>query len=136
MANLLVTRSCADPYATGAPSVASKFPTAAENRSPRRANKRAAHAEFPRRRIGVVAIGYAVPRFFLDFLRREASDPRYHGLTPAQWSCLATVAAAAALFAWIYMHPEPPPGRYLDAPPWRLQRRDAFRIRRRPAGAT
>lgn len=86
--------------------------------------------------VGVVALGYAVPRFFLDFLRREASDPRYHGLTPAQWSCLATVAAAAALFAWIYTHPEPPPERYLDATPWRVHIRDAFRIRRRPAGAT
>lgn len=82
--------------------------------------------------VAVVAIGYAVPRFFLDFLRRELSDPRYAGLTPAQWSCLATVVAAIALFVWIYHHREPPPARYLDATPWRVHLRNFVRVRRRP----
>lgn len=86
--------------------------------------------------VAVVAIGYAVPRFFLDFLRRAASDPRYLGLTPAQWSCLATVAAAVALFAWIYRHREPPPERYLAATPWRAHLRDALRLRRAAAAPT
>jgi phosphatidylglycerol:prolipoprotein diacylglycerol transferase len=81
--------------------------------------------------VGVIAIGYAVPRFFLDYLRREATDPRYSGLTPAQWSCVLTVVAALALFAWIYTHPEPPPDRYRDATPWRAHLREAFRIGRR-----
>jgi prolipoprotein diacylglyceryltransferase len=85
--------------------------------------------------VGVVAIGYAVPRFFLDFLRRDFSDPRYAGFTPAQWSCLATFAAAIALFAWIYGHREPPSPRYLDATPWRVQLRNFVRIRRPPAAA-
>jgi prolipoprotein diacylglyceryltransferase len=83
--------------------------------------------------VGVVAIGYAVPRFFLDFLRRELSDPRYAGLTPAQWSCIATAAAAIALFAWIYSRGEPPPARYLDATPWRVHVRELFRRRRSTA---
>lgn len=85
--------------------------------------------------VGAVAIGYAVPRFFLDYLRREATDPRYGGLTPAQWSCVLTVAAGLALLAWIYTHREPPPERYLDATPWRVHLREALRLRRRP-GAT
>jgi phosphatidylglycerol:prolipoprotein diacylglycerol transferase len=80
--------------------------------------------------VGVVAICYAVPRFFLDFLRRTSSDPRYGGFTPAQWSCLATVMAALALFAWIYTHREAPPERYLAATPWRVHIRDWLRIRR------
>jgi phosphatidylglycerol:prolipoprotein diacylglycerol transferase len=82
--------------------------------------------------VGVVAIGYAVPRFFLDFLRRASTDPRYDGLTPAQWSCLATVTIALALFAWIYTHREAPPERYLEATPWRAHIRGWFQLRPRP----
>ena len=85
--------------------------------------------------VGAVAIGYAVPRFFLDYLRREATDPRYGGLTPAQWSCVLTVAAGLALLAWIYTHREAPPERYLDATPWRVHLREALRVRRRPGAA-
>jgi len=47
--------------------------------------------------LGVVALGYAVPRFFLDFLRRELDNPRYAAFTPAQWGCLATIIAAAVV---------------------------------------
>jgi phosphatidylglycerol---prolipoprotein diacylglyceryl transferase len=82
--------------------------------------------------VGVIAIAYAIPRFFLDFLRRESTDPRYLSLTPAQWSCLVTVAAALLLFAWIYRHREPPPARYLEPTPWRVHLRDAVRIRAHP----
>jgi phosphatidylglycerol---prolipoprotein diacylglyceryl transferase len=38
--------------------------------------------------MGVLALGYAVPRFFLDFLRARDLpfvDGRILGLTPAQW---------------------------------------------------
>jgi phosphatidylglycerol:prolipoprotein diacylglycerol transferase len=83
--------------------------------------------------VGLVAVGYAVPRFFLDFLRRPESDPRYGGLTPAQWCCLLTIAAAAALFAWLASHREPPPERYLPATPWRVYMRGWFRTRARTA---
>jgi hypothetical protein len=38
---------------------------------------------------------YAPVRFFLDYLRPETSDPRYVGLTFAQWSSIAFFAAAA-----------------------------------------
>jgi phosphatidylglycerol:prolipoprotein diacylglycerol transferase len=40
---------------------------------------------------GVIAMGYALIRFPLDFLRAEelsGGDPRYGGLTAAQWGCL------------------------------------------------
>lgn len=85
--------------------------------------------------VGVVAIAYAVPRFFLDGLRREATDPRYGGLTPAQWSCLVTVAAGLAVLAWIRTHREPPPEHYLPATPWRVHVRAALLGSRRPRAA-
>lgn len=85
--------------------------------------------------VAVVAVAYAMPRFLLDYLRRDTTDPRYGGLTPAQWSCLLTVGAALALFVWIHTHREPPPERYLAATPWRAHLRAAFRGRpRRAAG--
>jgi len=43
--------------------------------------------------IGIVCASYAPVRFVLDFLREEegtgmlGGDPRYGGLTPAQWAC-------------------------------------------------
>jgi phosphatidylglycerol:prolipoprotein diacylglycerol transferase len=80
--------------------------------------------------VGVVAIGYAVPRFWLDYLRRQDSDPRYGGLTPAQWCCLATAAVAVGLLVWIARHREPPPERYLAATPWRVHLRAALGGRR------
>jgi phosphatidylglycerol:prolipoprotein diacylglycerol transferase len=39
----------------------------------------------------VIAMGYALIRFPLDFLRAEelsGGDPRYAGFTAAQWGCL------------------------------------------------
>lgn len=41
--------------------------------------------------LGFVAVAYSVPRFFLDFLRRTESDPRYIGLTFAQYACILGV---------------------------------------------
>ena len=38
---------------------------------------------------------YAPVRFFLDYLRPETSDPRYLGLTFAQWSSVLAFGAAA-----------------------------------------
>jgi prolipoprotein diacylglyceryltransferase len=83
--------------------------------------------------VAIVALAYAVPRFLLDYLRRETTDPRYGGLTPAQWSCILTVGAAVALLVWIRTHREPPPERYLRATPWRVHLREAFRARQRRA---
>jgi len=83
--------------------------------------------------VGVVAIGYATPRFFLDFLRRDLTDPRYAGLTPAQWSCVATLAAAIALLVWIFRRREPPPAHYLEATPWRVHLRNLVRVHVVPA---
>ena len=47
--------------------------------------------------VGVMCVAYAPVRFFLDFLRIDdadysATDPRYAGLTPAQWACFALLA--------------------------------------------
>jgi len=42
--------------------------------------------------IAVCALAYAPVRFAMDYLRitdGEAADPRYGGLTPAQWECIA-----------------------------------------------
>jgi phosphatidylglycerol:prolipoprotein diacylglycerol transferase len=83
--------------------------------------------------VGVVAIGYAVPRFFLDMLRRESTDPRYASLTPAQWSCVVTVVTAIALLVWIARHDERPVERYEAATPWRTHLRDLARVRPRAA---
>lgn len=52
---------------------------------------------------GVMAIAYPVMRFPLDFLRATDlgtdGDPRYAGLTPAQWACFGFVALGAAILA-------------------------------------
>jgi phosphatidylglycerol:prolipoprotein diacylglycerol transferase len=47
---------------------------------------------------GLICIAYAPVRFVLDFLREEerggmlGGDPRYGGLTPAQWACFGLLA--------------------------------------------
>jgi len=43
--------------------------------------------------MGVLAVGYSVPRFFLEFLRRPETDPRYYGLTFAQFACIVALLA-------------------------------------------
>jgi phosphatidylglycerol---prolipoprotein diacylglyceryl transferase len=59
--------------------------------------------------IGAITIAYAPVRFALDFLRASeplvdnggltaAVDPRYGGLTPAQWACFALLAVGVHFF--------------------------------------
>ncbi len=59
--------------------------------------------------LGAMAIAYAPVRFALDFLRVDhpiaetngltaAVDPRYAGLTPAQWACFGLMGAGLYLF--------------------------------------
>jgi phosphatidylglycerol:prolipoprotein diacylglycerol transferase len=51
----------------------------------------------PGRLLPVLALGYGLGRFLLDFLRAEdlpGADPRWRGLTPAQWACLLVLAWA------------------------------------------
>ena len=48
----------------------------------------------------LVSLVYAPARFALDFLRLEGTagaDPRYGGLTPAQWMCIALFLFGLAL---------------------------------------
>ncbi len=66
--------------------------------------------------VGFIAIAYAVPRFFLDTLRRQVDNPRYLALTPAQWCCIATVAIGIALL--VHARRRPAPARYLSPTPW------------------
>ncbi len=47
--------------------------------------------------LGVLAVGYSVPRFFLEFLRRPETDPRYYGLTFAQYACIVALIAGYML---------------------------------------
>jgi phosphatidylglycerol---prolipoprotein diacylglyceryl transferase len=50
--------------------------------------------------LALAAVTYAPVRFALDFLRAEnadGGDPRYGGLTPAQWACIAFFAFGIAL---------------------------------------
>jgi phosphatidylglycerol---prolipoprotein diacylglyceryl transferase len=47
--------------------------------------------------LGFLAVAYGIPRFALEFLRRPETDPRYAGLTFAQWACIATVVAGYLL---------------------------------------
>ncbi len=53
---------------------------------------------------GALAVTYSVMRFPLDFLRATDigpdSDPRYYGLTPAQYACVGLLA----LGAWLLYH--------------------------------
>ncbi|MCC6557648.1 MAG: prolipoprotein diacylglyceryl transferase [Polyangiaceae bacterium] len=47
--------------------------------------------------IGLMCVAYAPVRFALDFLREhegkiQGGDPRYGGLTPAQWACFGLLA--------------------------------------------
>ncbi len=63
-------------------------------------------ARITRRRDGLIAavagIMYSIPRFCLDFLRLEKSDPRYFGLTPAQYFSIAMFIGSIFLLRKIY----------------------------------
>ncbi len=52
---------------------------------------------------GLIAILYSVPRFFFEFLRLEVSDPRYLGLTPAQYFSIAVFLAGAWVLVRIFV---------------------------------
>lgn len=66
---------------------------------------------------GWMCVAYAPVRFVLDFFREEAKhnpavgDPRYGGLTPAQWACFGLLALGVALLWMARNGPrtEPPP---------------------------
>lgn len=53
--------------------------------------------------VTILTVAYAPVRFGLDFLRAydlAGADPRYGGLTPAQWGCMAALAAGIGLLIW------------------------------------
>jgi phosphatidylglycerol:prolipoprotein diacylglycerol transferase len=76
---------------------------------------------------GIMCTAYAPVRFFLDFLRedesyRGAGDPRYGGLTPAQWACFGLLALGLYFLRLWYMGLKEPvaaggPRGELTAPP-------------------
>jgi phosphatidylglycerol:prolipoprotein diacylglycerol transferase len=43
--------------------------------------------------LGLFAVAYTLPRFFFEFLRLPTTDPRYAGLTAAQWFSVAGLCA-------------------------------------------
>ena len=62
------------------------------------------------------ALLYAPPRFFLEFLRRPESDPRYAGLTPAQHLAIVTFAFGLWLVYHLATTPRAPLAEPLDSP--------------------
>jgi phosphatidylglycerol:prolipoprotein diacylglycerol transferase len=77
-----------------------------------------------RRPLGIyvvlIAVAYAPIRFGLDFLRATdtpGADPRYWGLTPAQYGAAAALLAGVATARWILRNKaSSPPGRSNTAP--------------------
>lgn len=57
----------------------------------------------------LVGLLYAPVRFFLDFLRLNETDPRYLGLTFAQWASIGFFAAAAYFAVWLLRNGKPAP---------------------------
>jgi phosphatidylglycerol:prolipoprotein diacylglycerol transferase len=86
--------------------------------------------------VGAMAIAYAPVRFALDFLRIEDStglnaavDPRYAGLTPAQWACFGLLGMGVYFFVRT-LHAAGTPGSFAaPLPPAEL-------APRRPASVT
>ncbi len=57
--------------------------------------------------VTLLALAYAPVRFLLDFLRAtdvSGADPRYFGLTPAQYGSLLMMVAAGVLVKWMRSH--------------------------------
>ena len=57
--------------------------------------------------VGLLTTAYAPVRFFLDFLRAEDTpnkDPRYFGLTPAQYGCIIVIFVGIGLLVWTKKH--------------------------------
>lgn len=65
-------------------------------------------ARWKRRRpgflMGFLAVAYSVPRFLFEFLRLPESDPRYAGLTFAQWASIG----ALLIGLWLLLTPGRP----------------------------
>jgi phosphatidylglycerol:prolipoprotein diacylglycerol transferase len=62
--------------------------------------------------VTILTIAYAPVRFGLDFLRATdvaEPDPRYFGLTPAQWGCFAVLVAGIGLAIWTARQRKSPP---------------------------
>jgi phosphatidylglycerol---prolipoprotein diacylglyceryl transferase len=60
--------------------------------------------------VTLLTLAYAPVRFGLDFLRATdvpEPDPRYLGLTPAQWGCLGVLGAGLGLAMWMRRQPRP-----------------------------
>jgi len=54
--------------------------------------------------VAILTTAYAPVRFALDFLRATdvpVPDPRYAGLTPAQWGCIGVFVAGITLCVWV-----------------------------------
>ncbi len=80
--------------------------------------------------LGVLAVVYSIPRFLFEFLRLERTDPRYGGLTFAQWASIAAFATGLWLLFGprresVAATPEPP----AEPPP--RKRQSAGRKRKR-----
>jgi phosphatidylglycerol:prolipoprotein diacylglycerol transferase len=57
--------------------------------------------------VTLLTLAYAPVRFGLDFLRATdvpEPDPRYWGLTPAQWGCILVLFAGIGLAMWTRRH--------------------------------
>jgi len=57
--------------------------------------------------VGLLTTAYAPIRFVLDFLRAtdvHGADPRYFGLTPAQYGAIATFVVGLGLLRWTFVH--------------------------------
>lgn len=60
--------------------------------------------------LGIMAVVYSPPRFLFEFLRPEETDPRYAGLTFAQWASIAAfILGLYLLFGPIKNRNEPLP---------------------------
>jgi phosphatidylglycerol:prolipoprotein diacylglycerol transferase len=61
--------------------------------------------------VGLLTTLYGPVRFGLDFLRAtdvSGADPRYAGLTPAQWLSVAVTFVGLGLLAWTWKHARKP----------------------------
>ena len=59
----------------------------------------------------VCCMAYAPVRFVMDFFRvrdLEGADPRYGGLTPAQWACVALFAFGLYLARYVFQQKDDP----------------------------
>ncbi len=89
--------------------------------------------------VGAITIAYAPVRFALDFLRASepiaesggltaAVDPRYGGLTPAQWACFGLLAVGVYFFTRTLQSAGSPAAFAVPPPPAELGGRRAAAI--------